>query len=153
VRFVPCGLSPTINAVKVHQISLNYVGVELLSKDPITLECWWCGRVWSPPHPPDGGLPRNWYRCPEQHYRTLEEARKARHVALLARAQAEFDDADQRFFSWLADRFMAAEATGKLFSMAENAKSLSPEDQDTACGRAHVRFLRARLRHSKWAAK
>jgi len=43
---------------------LEKVGVKILDKGQVTLECEKCGQVWSPNLLRGGRLPRNYWKCP-----------------------------------------------------------------------------------------
>jgi len=50
--------------VKVTSESLERVGVKLLDKFRIKLQCMTCGMIWQPVPFPELRLPRNWWHCP-----------------------------------------------------------------------------------------
>lgn len=50
--------------VRLTEGSLAKVGVDLLDKHRIHLQCQYCGALWSPNLQRGGKLPRGWWKCP-----------------------------------------------------------------------------------------
>jgi len=45
---------------------LEKLGVKILNKYDLSLQCRICGEVWSPEYLPDGSLLRGYWKCPNR---------------------------------------------------------------------------------------
>ena len=53
--------SPT----RLTEAQLKRVGVTMINPINYSMRCDWCGAVWSPALLPGGGIPQDYWKCPQ----------------------------------------------------------------------------------------